>query len=139
MADFTSFAEGDQYLLTHGNGLPATCFFLLSTTAVSSFAAGTTLAVSGVGEITGTGYTRQSQSVPTPSGGTVTFTAMTWSTGSATNWPNNVKSVVLVTSTDNTGKAICAWNLVTGGASRDMSQANTSEQVTPTFSISPAT
>jgi hypothetical protein len=44
--------------------------------------------------------------------------------------------VIAATSPDNTGHAICAWNLVTGGTARDMSAANTTEQVTPTYSLS---
>lgn len=133
--DFISFNEGANYLLTHGNGLPTTCYFLLSTTAVSGFTAGSTLA-GGVGEITGTGYARQSQAAPTPSGGAVAFSQMSWSTGSATNWPATTKTVLLVTTSDNSGKAICAWNLVSGGGSRDLSQASTTEQVTPTLTTS---
>lgn len=133
--DFIAFTEGENSLLTHGNGLPTTCYFLLSTNAIANFTTGSTLAA-GVAEITGTGYARQSQAAPTPSGGSVAFTAMNWSTGSATNWPAAVKSVVLVTTADNTGKAICAWNLIPGGGSRDLSQANTTEQVTPTLTTS---
>lgn len=133
--DFQQFAEGAQYLLTHGNGLPSTCFFLLSTDAVSSLTASSTLA-GGVAEITGTGYARQSQSAPTPSGDTISFTASTWSTSTHTDWPSGTKSIILATTTDNTGKAICQWNLIAGGGSRDLSQANTTEVVTPTLTVS---
>ena len=134
---FLSFNEGRKYLLTNGDGLPATCYFLLSTKPCSGAGQLTvtdTLA-GGVGEITGTGYTRQSQSAPTPSSANpsaAAFSQMTWSTGSATDWSNAVKSIVLVTTSDNTGKAICAWDL---SATRDMSQASTSEQVTPTLNL----
>lgn len=124
--------EGQNSLLT--GGLPATCYFLLSTLAASSFTAGSTLA-GGVGEITGTGYARQSQARPVPAGGAAAFAQMTWNTGSATNWPAGTRSVVLVTTADNTGKVICAWNLVAGGAARDMSAAGTTESVTPTLSL----
>jgi hypothetical protein len=133
LADFIAFTEGDNYVLQ--NGLPSTCYFLLSTTAVSGFTAASTLA-GGVGEITGTGYARQSQARPTPSGGAAAFSQMSWATGTHTDWPAAVKSIVLVTSSDNTGKAIGAWNLIPGGGSRDLSQANTTEQVTPTYSLS---
>lgn len=133
MADFQAFTEGDNYILS--SGLPATCYFLLSTTAVSGLSAASTLA-GGVGEIAGTGYARQSQARPAPAGGSVAFAQMSWATGAHTDWPANVKSCILVTSADNSGKAICAWNLIPGGASRDLSQANTTEQVTPTFSLS---
>jgi hypothetical protein len=134
VTDFIDFTEGQNYLLTHGNGLPATCYFLLSTNAVASFTAGSTLA-GGVAEITGTSYARQSQAAPTPSAGAAAFTLMSWATGVHTDWPAGVKSVVLCTTVDNSGKAICAWNLIAGGASRDLSQANTTEQVTPTLSL----
>jgi hypothetical protein len=92
-----------------------------------------------VGEITGTGYARQSESEPTASSANptaVAFAQKTWSTGSATDWPASVKSCVLVTTADNTGKAICAWNLVTGGAARAMNAANTTENFTPTLQLS---
>lgn len=128
------FTAGKNELLN--NGLPSTCYFLLSTHGVGAgtlHAAGDTLG-GGVGEITGTGYARQSQSEPTSSGGTVAFTQMTWATSSATDWPAGVRSVVLATTADNSGKAICAWDLQATSAARDMSQANTSELVTPTLS-----
>ena len=139
--DFVAMNEGSQYLLTHGQGLPTTCYFLLSTSSCNGAGGSATLSASstlggGVGEITGTGYARQSQAAPTPSGNTTSFSQMSWATGSATNWPNNVRSIVLVTSSDNSGKAICAWNLVAGGTARDLSQASTTEQVTPTLTTS---
>jgi hypothetical protein len=130
--DFISFDEGSQYLLTHTDGLPTTCYFFLSTNAVSGWTAGSTLAGT-INEITGTGYARQSQAAPTPSGHTITFAQMSWATGANTNWSNVTKTVVLATTVDNTGKMICAWNLIAGGGSRDLSQANTTEQVTPTL------
>lgn len=136
--DFIAFTEGENYLLTTGQGLPATCYFLLSTKPASGAGAhvvGDTLA-GGVGEITGTGYTRQSQAAPTPASGATVFSQMTWATGAATNWPASVKSIVLVTTSNNTGKAVCAWNLIPGGTARDLSQANTTEQSAPTLSTS---
>lgn len=135
MADFIMFNEGRTELANAG--LPATCYFLLSTRGVdagTAHAAGNTLA-GGVGEITGTGYSRKSQAEPTAVSGVVSFSQMSWATGAAADWPASVRSVVLVTTADNTGKAICAWNLVTGGAGRDMSAANTTEQVTPTLTV----
>ena len=132
MSDFVAFDEGAQYLLTHGDGLPSTTYFLLSTTAVASFAKANTLA-GGVGEITGTGYSRQSQAAPTPAGEVTSFALMSWSTGSATNWPAAVYSVVLVTTSDNSGKAICAWNLISGGGAVNMAQASATLNVTPTL------
>ena len=137
MADFITFNEGATELAN--NGLPATCRFLLSTHGVG---AGTAHAASdtlggGVGEITGTGYSRQTESEPTASSGTVSFAQKTWNTSSHTDWPAGCRSVVLVTSSDNSGKAICAWNLQTGGAARDMSAANTTENFTPTLIVTP--
>src|SRR5690348_7517288 len=121
MSDFISFNEGRQYLAN--NGLPSTCYFLLSTKSVdsvSAFTASATLA-GGVGEITGTGYARQTESEPTATAASpsvVAFAQKSWSTGSATDWPANVRSCVLATTADNVGKAICAWNLQPGGVAR---------------------
>jgi hypothetical protein len=131
-----SFTEGLNEIMA--NGLPSTCYFLLSTKGVSAgtaHTAGETLAGATLGEITGTGYARQSQSEPTPSGGTAAFSQMSFATSSATDWPAGVRSIVLATGAAGTGKAICAWNLQTGGTARDMSGANTTENVTPTLVI----
>lgn len=136
MADFLVFTEGRNELAA--NGLPATCRFLLSTKSVdatNAFTAGNTLSGATVGEITGTGYARQSQAEPAAASGVVSFAQMSWVTGSATDWPSTARSVVLVTTADNTGKAICAWNLQPGGAARDLSQANVTEQFTPTLTV----
>lgn len=132
MADFIAFNEGKTDLIN--NGLPSTCTFDLSTKPCSgsgSFTASDTYG-GGYGLITGTGYAAQTQSEPTASSGVVTFAQMTWSTGSATDWPASVKSVVL---RDGTSKLICAWNLQAGGAARDLSAANTSELVTPSLTL----
>ena len=134
MSDFIMFTEGKNLVLD--SGLPATCYFLLSTKDCDTHLAADTLAGTGhLGEITGTGYARQSQSEPAASSGAKAFTAMTFDTSTATDWPASVKSVVLVSTSDNTGKGICAWNLQTGGAARDMSAASTTEAVTPTLSL----
>jgi hypothetical protein len=135
MADFISFNEGRKELVN--NGLPSTCYFLLSTKDCNTHAATDTL-VGGVGEITGTGYARQSEAEPAATSANpsvVAFAQKTWTTGSATDWPASVKSCVLVTTTDNTGKAICAWNLVTGGVARAMNAASTTENFTPTLQL----
>ena len=129
-----SFEEGRKKLAQAG--LPATCYFLLSTKDEASFLQTDTLA-GGVGEITGTGYARDNQALPTPSSANPTaiaFAQMSWATGSATDWPAAVKSIVLVTTADNTGVAICAWNL-NGTTGRAMNAANTTEQVTPTLDL----
>lgn len=136
MADFLMFTEGKTELAN--NGLPSTCYFLLSTKGVdagTAHTAGETLAAADLGEITGTGYARLTESEPTASSGVVSFAIKTWSTGSATNWPAGVRSIVLATGASTTGKAICAWNLQTGGTARDMSAANTTENVTPTLNV----
>jgi hypothetical protein len=135
VADFISFNEGRKELMN--NGLPATCYFLLSTKDCNTHVVGDTLA-GGVGEITGTGYARQSESEPTASAANpsaVAFAAKVFATSSATDWPASVKSCVLATTSDNTGKAICAWNLVTGGTARAMNAASTTETFTPTLTL----
>lgn len=137
--DFIRFDEGANYLLTTGQGQPATVYFFLSTGSTNG-AGGSrqhvhadTLGAGLLGEITGTGYARQSQAAPTPATGGIVFALMQWLTGAATDWPANVRSVVAATTVNNAGKALFAWNLIAGGAARDLSQANTTEQFTPTI------
>lgn len=135
MADFIAFNEGRREALN--NGLSATCYFLLSTRSCNTHVVGDTLA-GGVGEITGTTYARQSEAEPTvtlANPGVVAFAVKTWATGANTDWPASVISVVLATTVDNTGKAICAWNLVAGGTPRALNAANTTENFTPTLNI----
>lgn len=130
MADFIYANEGKDYVNT--NGWPTTVYFALSTSTVDTLTAAVTQATQA--EATGTGYARLSQARPTSSNGTLAFSQMSWSTGSATNWPASVKSVVAqTTGTGTAGKVLCVWNLQTGGAGRDMSGANTTENVTPSF------
>lgn len=133
-----SFEEGRKLLAQ--SGLPATCYFLLSGKDEASFLQTDTLA-GGVDELTGTGYARKSQALPVPSSANptvISFAQMSWATGAATDWSNGTdgkaKSVVLVSSADNTGKAIAAWNL-NGTTGRDMAAANTTENVTPTLDL----
>lgn len=129
-----SFEEGRKHLAQ--SGLPGTTYFLLSTKDEASFLQTDTLA-GGVAEITGTGYARQNQALPTPTSANPTvlsFAQMSWATGAATNWPAAVKSVVLVTTSDNTGVAVAAWNL-NGTTGRDMSAASTTENFTPTLNL----
>jgi hypothetical protein len=141
MADFLMYDEGAKQVLK--SGFPATARFLLSTKPCSGTGAHKvtdTLSGTGVGEITGTGYARLNQATPEASGTgeglrAVSFALMTWLTEAHTDWPTEVKSAVLVTSADNTGKAICAWNLQTGGAARNLSGANTKEEFTPTYEL----
>src|SRR4051812_24931249 len=136
MADFISFNEGKSEMAA--NGLPATCYFLLSTKGVDAGTAHTaaeTLAAADLGEITGTGAARKSQAEPTPVNGVVSFSLMSWATGAAADWPAGVRSIVLATGAAAVGKAICAWNLQVGGAARDMSAPNTTENVTPSLTV----
>ena len=125
MADFIAFNEGRQ--LVEDTGWPATVKFDLSTKAVSALSATDTYATRGV--ITGTGYTQGSQAEPAASGlGMKAFSQMSWATGAATNWQNPCSIIA-----SDGAKIICAWNLVSGGTARDMSQANTTLNVTPTY------
>jgi len=132
MADFIAFNEGRQEVETQG--WPATVSFDLSTTQLSSFTAATTFA-GGYGKLTSgtsTGYALKTSARPTATGlGVEAFTLMSWSTGAATNWPTTVYTIVAFNAT--TSKIICAWNLVIGGAARDMSAASTTLNVTPTY------
>jgi hypothetical protein len=128
--DFLTFNEGTDHVLSAG--MPSTCYFLLSTENVGALSATDTLS-GGIGEITGTGYIRQSQALPTPVAGDITWASSTWNTGSATDWPSSVCSMALATTVDNSGVAICAWNLVPGGGARNLSTVSTTESVTPTL------
>lgn len=141
MADFLIFDQGANEILD--NGYPSTVYLALSTKKVGTQAGGehlvTDTLAGGFGEATGTGYTRKSQAEPAASGRQKALAQASWATGAATDWPAAVRSVVAVTSSDGTGKLLWAMNLIAGGAARDLSQANTTEQVTPTHGIaSPA-
>jgi hypothetical protein len=128
MPDFRAFNEGRQQV--EDTGWPATVTFALSTRDATTHAATDTHA-GGFGEITGTGYARATQAEPAATGlGRKLFTQLAWATGAATNWLSP-KSIVALDGT--TSKLICAWNLVAGGAARDMSQANTTLNVTPDY------
>lgn len=136
MADFISFNEGRKEIAD--NAKPVTSYFFLSTKDCNTHVVGDTLVAAAMGEITGTGYARQSEATPAATSANpaaVVYAIKTYATGAATDWPASVKSVVLATTSDNTGKAICAWNLVVGGTARAMNAANTTENVTPTLNI----
>lgn len=136
MATYIAFNEGKSYL--GNNGLPATCYFLLSTRGVQAgtqHTAADTLA-GGIGEITGTGYGRATEAEPSGASGVFAFAVKTFQTLTAADWPASVRSIVLVTSPDNSGKAIMAWDLQTSGAARDFSKPNTTETFTPTLTLS---
>jgi hypothetical protein len=138
MADFLIFDEGANELLD--NGYPSTIYLALSTRKVGTQAAGEhavgdTLA-GGFGEATGTGYSRKSQAEPAAASRAKALAQAIWNTGAAVDWPASVRSVVAVTSSGAGGKILWAMNLISGGAARDLSQANTEERVTPTHSLS---
>lgn len=130
MADFLIFNAGLSELVS--NGLPTTCYFLLSDRSCDDHSPTDTLS-GGVGEIDGTGYERQVEAEPAAVAGTVAFDQMEWFTDTATDWSDSARSVVLATSDDDSGVAICAWNLLEGGGSRNLGQPNTTERFTPTL------
>lgn len=133
MADFLAPHQGARYVGTAA--IPSTCYFDLSTKSVDStnpFTQASTTSTRGA--VTGTGYVAKNKARPTGTGGTFTFGTVTWSTGSATNWPSNVRSIVM-TSGSAAGTLIACWNLQVGGGARDMSAANTTENVNPTLII----
>lgn len=128
MADFIAFNEGR--CIVEDGGWPSTVSFDLSTKAVSGFTAADTYASRGVLVVgSSPGYAVKTQVEPTATGlGSKVFpTALTWANG-ASGWQNPCSIVAH----DGT-KIICAWNLVAGGAARDMSQPNTTLNVTPTY------
>lgn len=129
--DFLVPHQGGRYIGTAA--VPATVYFDLSTKSVGStnpFTEASTTATRGA--VTGTGYNSKNKSRPAGAGGTFTFGTVTWSTGSATNWPSNVRSIVATTGSAS-GTLLACWNLQTGGGARDMSAANTTENVNPTL------
>lgn len=124
------FTEGNLAKVLADTGWPSTVNVALSTKPCSStgaHTAGEQLANNDFGEITGTGYARQSISEPAAaSDGTKTWPTATFSTSTATNWSNAVKSAVLID--PGTSKLLAAIDL---SATRDMSAANT----TVTFTL----
>jgi len=130
MADFIAFDEGKTELAN--NGLPSTCTFDLSTKTCDEIGKEATYA-GGYGVATGTGYAAKTESEPTASKGKVEFAQKSWTTGEAADWPSSVKSVVL---RNGTSKLICAWNLQAGGTGRAMNAKNTTENFTPTLTLS---
>lgn len=133
-ADFIGFNQGRQ--VVEDTGWPATVTFNLSTRSVggaggsTAFLAADTYA-GGFGVATGTGYAATTQAEPAATGlGRKLFTQLSWSTGAATDWSAVIRSIVASVSTT---QLLCAWNLVAGGAVRDMSQANTTLNVTPDY------
>lgn len=136
MADFIAFNEGRQ--IVEDTGWPATVTFDLSTRSVGGAGGSTAFTaadtkVGGYGVLTGTGYTTKTQAEPSASGlGRKLFTQLSWTTGAATDW-SAVARAIVCWDDNTTDKLICAWNLVAGGAVRDLSQANTTLNVTPDY------
>lgn len=126
---FIGFNEGRIRIETAGGGWPSTTNFDLSTKNVATFTAADTQG-GGYAVITGTGYTTKTQSTPTPTGlGSIAFAALSWANGAAVDW-TAPKSIV---ARDNTGsKLLGAWD-INGGSTVDMSVANTTLNVTPTY------
>lgn len=127
------FNEGKNRIGT--SGLPATVYFLASTRGVSGAAtlhAVTDTLAGGVGEVSG--GARKSQAKPSPSAGQYDFTELTF-TDSDCGSNAAVRSIVAVDSSDNTGKALCAWDVVNGSGSvitADMSPAGSTLKQTLT-------
>ena len=129
MSDFIQFNEGSTYIAQHG--WPTTVWFLLVRSPVSSYNQQDTLA--GVDEISGTGYGRMAQTLPTIVDGVISFNAMTWTTGINTDWPPSVHAIAAATTSNNSGVCLCMWNLQTNGQPRNLSGTFTFEEVTPTY------
>lgn len=133
-AEFIGFNEGR--IQVEDSGWPATCTFELSTRNVGGGAGGTAFAATdthagGYGLLTGTGYSSKTEAEPGATGlGRKSFAVKTWANGAAVDW-GNPRSIVCRDA--GTSKLLCAWNLVAGGAARDMSQANTTLNVTPDY------
>ncbi len=102
-----------------------------SVTQTGGIGAASTLS-GGVNEVTyWTGGGRAAVTVPVPVSGIITMPQASWATGAQTNGPAVVRSVVLVTSADNTGTAIAAWHISDDGVSVSMVGPNASIQFTP--------
>lgn len=120
------FTEGQLAKKIADSGWPSTLSLALSTKPCSgggAHTAGETVGAADFGEITGTGYTRQTISEPAAnSSGTKAWPDAVWATSTATDWSSAVKSVCIIDPTDS--KLLAALDL---GATRDLSGANTTE------------
>ncbi len=134
MADFISFDEGQDAIMESGVFL-RDVFLDLSTKSVgatNAYVETDTYATRGT-PTAGTGYSRGTYSGPANfTSGTCVFAQKSWATSTATDWSSVMRSAVMTNGT----VAICAWNLQAGGAARDMSSANVTEQFTPTLILS---
>lgn len=152
MADFIASNEGRQELWTIIRGGSDTSltnsYFALSGKDCNTLTVTDTLATTGVGEVntltTSTGYVRYPLATVAATSArpaVIAYGQLSYATSSATDWPSYAKSVVLctvpsyATSGGLSAKWICAWNLVAGGAQRNMALANTTELFTPTLNI----
>lgn len=132
VANWIGFNEGRNLIEAPGGGWPSTTNFDLSTNAVSAFTASSTQG-GGYAVVTGTGYTTKTQSTPSPSGlGSIAFSALSWANGAATDWTS---PKTIVARNNSASKLLCAWN-INGGSAVDMSVANTTLAITPTYSPS---
>ena len=128
------FNEGKDFILEQG--WPQTTFLLLSTKGVSAgdrFQVDDSLGASG--EIGGRGYSRQTLPRPQAVNGVLAFGQATWETGIVMGWPRDVRSLVAVTARDERAVMLCAWDLQETGEPRDLSHPDTTEQVSPIFSL----
>ena len=112
--DFVVFEEGRKALT---KGLPSTCYFLLSTRPCfgsDTHLEGDTLA-GGVGEITGTSYSRQTAPAPEAEWlaynetWVFNFEETTWATTLSHGWDGPVRSVVMASTRDDSGSALAAF------------------------------
>lgn len=137
MDDFLLFTPGAHLVMA--SGLPDTCYFLLSEKSVGEESAAPfdpdDVLATDSGEIAGTGYGRLSEARPTPADRAAAFAVKTWETEDAEDWSSVVRSLVMATTENDSGIMVCAWNLRPGGLARDLSGANTTESVTPTFAL----
>lgn len=120
------------------SGLPATVYFLVSSRSVSG--GGTLHAVTdtlagGVGEIASS--VRKNQARPSPTSGQFDFTQMTWSDTDC-NSSTAVRSIVAVTTSDNTGVVLGMWDVVDPSnvvITADVSPAGSTLKQTPSYLI----
>ena len=115
--DFLSFDEGEDYVLNNGL-VGATVYFLISSKALPAnvnspasgeLGGGDTL-VGGVGEVAyWTGGGRQTQVLGAASAGILPLATETWNTGANTDGPSAARSVIMVSTPNNSGVAIAAW------------------------------
>lgn len=86
----------------------------------------------GVGEVTyWTGGGRIAATVPTPTNGILAFTQFSFLTGANANGPAVVRTLILATTLDNTGKALYFWHISDDGVAVSMAGVNGELRLTP--------